>query len=143
MKRSMSLLIAALLAAPAAMAASDIVKCVDAAGHVTFTDQPCPAGATATRLAQDGAAAYGGSGTGGDTGASGPDGPSATATAAAPAPALQRYVLPPADMRHAAWKQRAAERPASLARDIATLKEARRMQLLQDGPRQHLAGIAN
>ncbi len=139
MKRSMSLLIAALLAAPAAMAGNDIVKCVDTAGHVTFTDQPCPAGASATPLAQDGAAAYGGSGSAGNTGSSGPDGASAPASAPAP----QRYVLPPADMRHAAWRQGAAARPAVLSRDIATLKEARRMQLLQDAPRQHLAGIGN
>jgi hypothetical protein len=47
--------IAAVLAAPAAMAAggNDIVKCVDSSGHVTLTDQPCEAGATTVRLDQD------------------------------------------------------------------------------------------
>jgi hypothetical protein len=132
MMRSVSLLAAALLAAPAAMAGGEIVKCVDTAGHVTFTDQPCSAGSVSTRLAQDGGAAYGGSG------ASGPDLP--TAPAPASAPGVQRYVLPQADLRHTDWKRPAA-RPATLARDVATLKEARRMQLAQDAPRPHLAGI--
>lgn len=142
MMRSVSLLVAALLAAPAAMAGGEIVKCVDTAGHVTFTDQPCGAGSVSTRLAQDGGAAYGGSGSAGATGASGPDLPAAPVPAPIPAstPGLQRYVLPQADLRHSDWKRPAA-RPATLARDVATLKEARRMQLAQDAPRQHLAGI--
>lgn len=141
MMRSVSLLLAALLAAPAAMAGGEIVKCVDTAGHVTFTDQPCAAGSASTRLAQDGSAAYGGSGASGATGSSGPDlAPPVAASASAPAPTVQRYVLPQADLRHADWKRPAA-RPATLALDVATLKEARRMQLSQDAPRQHLAGI--
>ena len=40
----LSLIIAALAATPAALAGSDILKCVDGAGHVTLTDQPCESG---------------------------------------------------------------------------------------------------
>lgn len=128
------LAIAALLAAPLAVHAADILKCVDGAGRVTLTDRPCEAGATAARLLDDGSTAQGSSGTAGATGSSGPDLPAA-------APARQRYVLPAADLRHAAWKRSGADRPAALAGDIATLKEARRMQLMQEAPRNKLARI--
>ncbi|MFL6674141.1 MAG: DUF4124 domain-containing protein, partial [Massilia sp.] len=43
-------LIAAMLAAPAAWAGSEIVKCVDHVGRVTLTDQPCADAATTVRL---------------------------------------------------------------------------------------------
>ena len=49
----MSMIAAMVLAAPAAMAGNDIVKCVDGGGHVTLTDQPCGAGASTVRLEQD------------------------------------------------------------------------------------------
>ena len=137
MKRSLSLLLATLLALPAAAMAGDVLKCVDTAGRVTLTDRPCEAGASVTRLERDGSAAYGGSGTDGSTGSSGDADPRAPASAPAP----QRYVLPAVELRHAAWKGAAAGRPAALARDIATLKEARRMQLIQETPRHSLAGI--
>jgi hypothetical protein len=136
MKRSLSVILATLLAVPAASMAGDILKCVDTAGRVTLTDRPCESGSAATRLESDGSASYGGSGTAGATGSSGPE---LAAVAGAPAP--QRYVLPAADLRHDAWKRSAADRPAALARDIATLKEARRMQLIQETPRHNLAGI--
>jgi len=128
------LLAAALLAAPGVAGAADILKCVDPAGRVTLTDRPCESGSSAQRLEQDGSQAYGGSGAAGATGSSGPDLP-----AAAPAP--QRYVLPAADLRHAAWKRSGADRPAALAGDIATLKEARRIQLMQETPRHKLAAL--
>ena len=127
---------AAILAAPAAMAGSDIVKCVDGGGHVTLTDQPCPSGSSGVRLSTgvgaDGSAAQGGSGTAGSTGSSDPEPVTASAT-----PTPQRHVLPAADLRHASWKQPAA-RPAPLAADVATLKAARRM-LLQETQRPKLA----
>jgi hypothetical protein len=53
--------------------------------------------------------------------------------------APQRHVLPAADLRHEAWKRPAAARPAPLSRDVATLKAARRMLMLQDA-RPRLAG---
>lgn len=127
------LLAAVLLAAPVAAGAADILKCVDAAGHVTLTDRPCEPGSTTQRLDRDDSQAYGGSGSAGATGSSGPDLPAAAAP--------QRYVLPAADLRHEAWRRPAAGRSSPLARDIATLKEARRMQLMQDTPRHSLAGI--
>jgi hypothetical protein len=120
MKRTISLILAGLLAVPAMSMAGDVLKCVDTAGRVTLTDRPCESGSSSTRLEQDGSAAYGGSGSTGSSGASEPELP-----LAASAPARQRYVLPAADLR----------------RDIATLKEARRMQLIQETPRHSLAGI--
>lgn len=136
MNRSLSLLLAGLLALPAAAMAGDILKCVDTAGRVTLTDRPCESGSAATRLESDGSAAYGGSGMAGSTGSSGPE---PQPVSGAPVP--QRYVLPAVELRHDAWKRSAADRPAALARDIATLKEARRMQLIQETPRHSLAGI--
>lgn len=118
MKRSarlMSMIAAAVLAAPAAMAGSDIVKCVDSSGHVTLTDQPCDGGAVTVRLEQ---------------------GASQNADQATP----RRYVLPAVDLRHDAWKRPAVERPAALSRDVATLKAARRTLLMLDA-KPVLAGL--
>lgn len=104
-------LIAALLAAPAAWAGSEIVKCVDREGHVTLTDQPCEQAATTVRL-PDGAAAEAG------------EAPVAT-------PAVQHFPAPRALPRNVQWKQPEAKR-VKLARDVATLKEARAQLLLLD-----------
>ena len=52
----------------------------------------------------------------------------------------QRHMLPAADLRHEAWKRPAADRPVPLARDVATLKAARRTLLMQ-APRPRLAGL--
>jgi hypothetical protein len=54
-------------------------------------------------------------------------------------------VLPAAELPRVAWKRPTWERPnlaapVKLARDIATLKEARRMLMLQDA-RPRLAGL--
>jgi len=118
----LSIIAAAWLAAPAAMAGSDIVKCTDAQGRVTLTDQPCESGATAVRVVQD-------AGVAGNN-----------AQAALPAP--QRHVLPAAELRHPAWQQQpVTDRPAPLARDVATLKAARRAMMLMDGSRTSLAGL--
>jgi hypothetical protein len=116
MKRPVKLLsmtaAAALLAslgAPAALAGNEIVKCIDASGHVTLTDQPCETGASTVKLSSE-------------------------------TPLPQRHVVPPAELRHAGWKRPQAVRPATLSRDIATLKEARRMLMLQE-TRPRLAGL--
>jgi hypothetical protein len=113
--RLMSMIAAAVLAAPAAMAGSDIVKCVDASGRVTLTDQPCDSGAVTVRLEP---------------------GTAQNAEQATP----RRYVLPAVDLRHNAWKRPAVERPAPLSRDVATLKAARRTLLLLDA-KPVLAGL--
>ena len=120
MKRTVRLLstiaaLTALVAAAPASTAGDIVKCVDAGGHVTLTDQPCAGGAVTVRLEQG------------------------VGQKAEPA-ARHRYVLPAADLRHEAWKRPAVERPAQLARDVATLKAARRTLLMLDA-KPVLAGL--
>jgi len=115
--RLLSMIAAAALAVPAL--AGEIVKCVDSDGHVTLTDQPCAAGAAIVPLARDVAL------------------PAARDTAA---PSAQRHVLPAAELPQPAWKRPNLATPARLARDVATLKEARRMLMLQDA-RPRLAGL--
>jgi hypothetical protein len=103
--RLMSMIAAAALSAavaPAALAGNDIVKCVDASGHITLTDQPCESGASTVKLS-------------GET----------------PLPP-QRQVRASAELRQAAWKPAQVVRPAPLSRDIATLKEARRTLMLSE-----------
>jgi hypothetical protein len=112
MKRPVALLsiIAATALAVPALA-GEIVKCVDSVGHITLTDQPCGSGEATVRLSQD-----------------------------AGGPQPQRHVLPAAELPHPAWKRPNLATPAKLARDVATLKEARRMLMLQDA-RPRLAGL--
>jgi len=123
----LTLSLAVLAAAPAALAGSEVLKCVDNAGHVTLTDQPCEAGARATRLTSDM-----------------PD----MASAEAPAPeatqgiTVQRYEAPRQMLRQQDWRPRVAQRDRPLARDVATLKAARAQLMLIDAvrvPRPHLA----
>lgn len=112
MKRHLCLsLFAAALAAPA-LAGGNIVKCVDGAGHITLTDQPCEAGATMVRLASMPAA----------------QGPSR----AKPYPlAAEAAVLPPPRLvRERYVMERAKAKP--LKRDVLTLKAARAQFLLMD-----------
>ena len=112
MKRPVRLLsiIAAAVLAAPALA-GEIVKCVDSDGHVTLTDQPCASGSATVRLSQD-----------------------------TDAPQPQRHVLPAAELPRTAWKRPNLNTPTKLARDVATLKEARRMLMLQDA-RPRLAGL--
>jgi len=117
----LSLILAALAAAPAVLAGSEVLKCVDASGHVTLTDQPCEAGSQATRLT-----------------AGAPE-----TAAEAPAPgeaaqgiAVQRYEAPPRLLRQHDWRPRVAQHDRPLARDVATLKAARAQLMLIDAVRQ-------
>jgi hypothetical protein len=98
------------LAAPAVQAGNEIVKCIDGSGHVTLTDQPCSGGSETVRLSSEGMQS------------------------------VQRHVLPAAELRHTGWTRPAVARPAPLSRDVATLREARRMLLLQES-RPRLAGL--
>lgn len=100
-------------------AGTEVIKCTDEAGHVTLTDQPC----TGDNVAQLVVAA-----------ATEP-----TAVVSDPAPTVSgsttRYQLtnmPPAPrLRPAPYTQ--VQAPGrSLARDVATLKEARRTLMLLD-----------
>ncbi|VXC04250.1 DUF4124 domain-containing protein [Massilia sp. 9I] len=114
MKRhlSLSILVAALAAASAsAFAGSDIVKCIDGAGRVTLTDQPCDGGAATVRLASSPA----------DEGI----------TRAEPYPlAVEHAVLPPAPAQRRHLLPRVKAKP--MMRDVATLKAARAQFLLLD-----------
>jgi hypothetical protein len=101
--------LSAAVAAPVAMAGNDIVKCVDASGHVTLTDQPCDTGSATVKLSSE-------------------------------TPLPQRHFVTPAELRHEAWKRPPVVRPAALSRDVATLKAARRMMMLQE-TKPRLAGL--
>jgi hypothetical protein len=114
MKRQLSicLLAAAAIAAPSAYSDTVIVKCIDGAGRVTFTDRPCEG---VTRIASD---------------------PAPYPLAA------REDVLPPARalQRSAAPMPRVKAEP--LASDVATLKAARAQFLLGDvGSKETLAGL--
>lgn len=124
----LTLVFAAIAAAPAALAGSEVLKCVDGAGHVTLTDQPCESGSRVTRLVNG----------------SEPDGPATAAASEAPAASAQRHEPSPALVRQHAWRPRVENRDRPLARDVATLKAARAQLLLIDADRAHrptLAGI--
>jgi len=129
---TLCLTLAALTAAPAALAGSEILKCVDRAGNVTLTDQPCESGARATRMV------------------AGSPAPAATiqdasvdATAATPvaeqpqAEPVQRFAAPRMQQQHD-WRPRMPQRDRPLARDVATLKAARAQLLLSDADRTQL-----
>lgn len=120
----LTLMCAALAAMPAALAGSEILKCVDGAGHVTLTDQPCESGSQATRLVSNAA-------------------PEQSAGAAETRPlAVQRYEAPPAMHRQQAWRPQVAQRDRPLARDVATLKAARAQLLLIDSERHARPSLA-
>jgi len=125
MKRQLSifLLAAAAIAAPSAYSDTVIVKCIDGAGRVTFTDRPCEAGAATVRMA------------------SMPSSEGMTRIAAYPL-AARADALPPARalQRSAAPMPRVKAEP--LASDVATLKAARAQFLIGDvGSRETLAGL--
>lgn len=108
-----SLLVTSLILAPFCFAGTDIVKCVGANGRVTLTDQPCQGGERSELVLP-------GSPAGTEESAFAP----APAQGAAPAQHMAREPLPaPARL----------DPPSrSLARDVATLKAARRTMLLMD-----------
>lgn len=122
----LSLVFAAFAAAPAALAGSEVLKCVDAGGHVTLTDQACESGSRVTRLSSGSA----------------PE--SAPAVAEMQPVAVQRYEAAPALVRQHTWRPRVAKNDRPLASDVATLKAARAQLMLIDADRTHrptLAGI--
>jgi hypothetical protein len=135
----LSLILAAIAAAPAALAGPDILKCVDRNGHITLTDQPCAPGSTTQRLVMPDEipANRGASGAAGTTSSGGFD--------TTPAPAANqppgRYQAPAPLPPRGKWRAPAAKR-AALSRDEATLKAAHLQLLIKDGTRQGgLAGL--
>jgi hypothetical protein len=145
----LSLILAALAFAPVALAGSEIVKCVDSAGHVTLTDQPCSGNAVTVRLAPAPASPAA------DESARDITEPEAdSALAAAPqAGAVERDPVgrDPVErhttralLRQANWKTPPAPRSRPLARDVATLKEARLQMMMLDSAAKRqprLAGL--
>jgi hypothetical protein len=124
MKRHLfpSILAAALAAsaAPAVYAGADIVKCVDGAGRITLTDQPCNGSTTTVRLP------------------SSPADEGVTRTEPYPL-AVEQGTLPPAVQRRQATPRVKAK---PMTRDVATLKAARAQFLLLDaGGKQTLATL--
>ena len=131
------LVLAALAATPAALAGSDILKCVDSGGRVTLTDQPCGGNARAVKLVA----------------ASALNSATETATLEVTEPVtvpmaeqreVQVYAAPAAMERQHDWRPRVPRRDRPLARDVATLKAARAQLLLIDSdrhPRPQLATL--
>lgn len=102
-------------------AGTEINKCTDSAGHVTLTDQPCSGEASKVVLAVASAPA---------AAETAPEDSAPAATGGAVR--YQLTNLPPSTkMRPAPYTQvQAPDR--SLARDVATLKEARRTLMMLD-----------
>ena len=130
MKRQLTqfcLLAAATMAAPSAFSESVIVKCIDDAGRVTFTDRPCEAGAATVRMA------------------SMPSNEGMTRIPARIEPyplAAREDVPPPARELQRRAVPMARVKAAPLASDVATLKAARAQFLVSDvGSRETLAGL--
>ena len=119
----LSLIIAATtLTAPGAFAGSDIVKCVDNAGHVTLTDQACDGGTATVRLARA------------DGRADDEAGDSLSRADVHPLASEQRILPPPpVHRRHIAPRVKAKP----MMRDVATLREARAQFLLSDTRGKH------
>jgi hypothetical protein len=132
----LSLILAALAFAPAALAGSEIVKCIDQTGHVTLTDQPCSANAATVQLTQASAPNEVAAG-------SAPEADAETELAAVPQVApIERHTTP-AVLRQASWKTPPAPRSRPLAADVATLKAARLQMLMLDSAakRQHTLAV--
>lgn len=117
---SLSALLATASFAPA-QAGGAINKCIDSAGRVTLTDQPCDAHTVSATIAVPGT----------------PDHSDAIPDNALLAAPATRMLAPP--VRQARWLP-AALPHAPLAGDMATLKQARIQLMLQDAaPRNRLA----
>lgn len=115
-----ALLLAGLMAASAAFAGSDIVKCVDPSGHVTLTDEPCRNG-TETVIVPAATAAP----------PAAVPGDEAAVPAATRVITTERVYAMPRPVRHDAWVKKATPE-RMLARDVATLKAARANLQLMD-----------
>ena len=134
-----ALFFAVYLAASAASAGAEIVKCVDAAGHVTLTDEPCREGRETVVVPASAGA---------------PPAAAESEAGAATAIVLTTPVthglatehilvsrLPAPAPRRDRWAGKAVPDRA-LARDVVTLKAARASLLLMDSGRTaRLAGL--
>lgn len=115
-----TLFVAGMVFVSSTFAGTEVIKCTDEAGRVTLTDQPCQSDATAVVLS---------AATPAEVAA-----PERNALAVAPA-AAERYqvrALPPSTRLRPAPYTEVQAPGRSLARDVATLKEARRTLMLLD-----------
>lgn len=126
----LSFILAAIAFAPAALAGSEIVKCVDSAGHVTLTDQPCSGNATTVRVAQTPVVIAESVAVGAVVAE-----PEAETAAAPQAAGVERHTTRTL-LRQANWKTPPAPRSGPLAPDVATLKAARLQMLMLDSTRR-------
>lgn len=113
-----TLFVAGMVFVSSTFAGTEVIKCTDQSGHVTLTDQPCKGEAAQVVLSAATA-------------------PAAVADEAAPAASggTDRYQLakmPPSTRMRAAPFTQVQAPGRSLARDVATLKEARRTLMLLD-----------
>jgi hypothetical protein len=127
----LSLIIAAAIAAPSALAGSAVVKCIAPSGQVTLTDQPCDDGATSVTMEAAWSAQAG-------------SGARIEAYGTLLPMANHRGSAAPAAVRHDSWRPPPGH--LALAGDVATLKAARlQLRMLDDASRQlrqpQLAGL--
>jgi hypothetical protein len=113
-----TLFVAGMVFVSSTFAGTEVLKCTDESGHVTLTDQPCKGEAAQVVLSPATA-------------------PQAAADDTAPAVSngTDRYQLtnlPPSTRMRAAPFTQVHAPGRSLARDVATLKEARRTLMLLD-----------
>ena len=115
--------LAGMLVACAAFAGNDVNKCITASGHVTLTDEACPADAATVKVIN---------------GAPDDDAPAATVVRTG----AEHYAAARMPTRYAALA-RATEPARGLALDVATLKAARANMHLFDAARRapRLAGL--
>lgn len=112
-----TLFVAGMVFVSSTFAGTEVIKCTDQSGHVTLTDQPCKGAAAQVVLS----AATEPSGAADDF-----------APAASGGDRYQLTNLPPSTKMRAAPFTQVQAPGRSLARDVATLKEARRTLMLLD-----------
>lgn len=131
--------LAAGLSIPSAFAGSEIVRCVDAQGHVTLTDEPCPASSAVAQVLEQAPESAAEAATDAEQAPSAPP-PLAAAGAGV---AVEHFVAPPSERRALIpFKPRTTH--AAMPTDESTLKAAklRLDELDKSMPgRQRLAGI--
>ena len=129
----LSALLGGAIVAPA-QAGGAINRCVDGAGRVTLTDQPCDAHTVSSTVAVPGTPDA-------DTAPHTPlYGNAVLPSRTAPAPRPARW-LPPAAPHVVPYVAPYSSPYAALSGDMATLKQARLRMLQEDAPRTRLASL--
>lgn len=126
----LSLVVLAAVAAPCALASPDILKCVDGNGHITLTDQPCPAGSRVSLVIADAAPAAPAMAAGATL--AGPSGAAGATGAGGDELQVEHLSLPPVPRNN--WRPATGKR-ARLPRDEATLRGAHSQLMLEENAR--------